>query len=408
MAQKDALVRVGIVGLGVAARQVRGSIDDTEGAKLTAVCDVRKEEVDKWSTRYGIEGYTDLDEMLKSAPIDALWVATPNNLHAQHAVLAADAGKHVICEKPMATSVAEASTMVDAIERNHVKYIQGHSRIHRPYVHKMGSIIASGQLGRVIHINSWMYNDWMTRKWEVHSLDERLGGGVLFRQGPHQMDPVRFLCGGLIRGVRGTVGYWHPQIKVPGDYQAFLDFEDGATAMISFNGYGNFDSRELTWNIGEGGGVASDETVLGPRARATGPVAPEEFYNLPQYSLEAFERRGGTPRKQDFFGLMVVSCEGGEIRQSPDGLFLYTEKGREEVFMNERELAAGEIQALVDAVRQSGPGFPDVRWGRATLEACIAIKESGQQRKEIHLEHQVPSPIRESLLKLGGPAPRGL
>jgi phthalate 4,5-cis-dihydrodiol dehydrogenase len=220
------------------------------------------------------------------------------------------------------------------------------------------------------------------------------------------MDVVRYLCGGLVRSVRGTAGYWHAHQKVPGDYHAFLDFEDGATAMISFSGYGNFDIRELTWNIGEGGMVQTDATVLGPRPRATGPVPPEEFYNLPHYTLEGFDRRDAESRKQDFFGLIVVACERGDIRQSPDGLYVYTEQGREEVLMSDEELRAGEIKALVDAVRQDGPGFPDVRWGRATLEACIAMKESGQQRKEILMQHQTPSPLRPDLLKLGGPAPR--
>jgi hypothetical protein len=74
--------------------------------------------------------------------------------------------------------------------------------------------------------------------------------------------------------------------------------------------------------------------------------------------------------------------------------------------MSEEELRAGEIKALVDAVRQDGPGFPDVRWGRATLEACMAIKESGQQRRDIPMQYQVPSPLRPALLSMGGPAPR--
>jgi phthalate 4,5-cis-dihydrodiol dehydrogenase len=130
------------------------------------------------------------------------------------------------------------------------------------------------------------------------------------------------------------------------------------------------------------------------------------FYNLPHYTLEGFDARDREPRKQDFFGLIVVACERGDIRQSPDGLYVYTDKGREEVLMSEEELRAGEIKALVDAVKQDGPGFPDVRWGRATLEACIAMKTSGQERREIMMEHQTPSPLRPALQKLGGPAPR--
>ncbi len=390
---EDVVVRVGIVGLGIAARQVLTSIQRTAGAQLTAVCDVRADEVERFKQRFSVEGFTDVREMVSHGPIDAVWVATPNDLHAEHTILAADHGKHVICEKPMAVSLDEATRMVEAIERNGVTYVQGHSRIHRPYVRKIGEILASGRLGRVIHINTWMYNDWIQRPWEAHTLDPRRGGGALLRQGPHQVDVVRYLGGGLVRSVRGTTGTWHPLYEVEGDYHGFFDFEDGPTAMVSFSGYGNFDIRELTWGIGEGGTRVSDATLYGPRLRGKGAIPAEEFYALPQYSLEAFAAREQQERKQDFFGLLIVSCERGDLRQSPDGLYLYTEKGREEVALTSDVLRAGEIQELVDALRAKRPGFPDARWGRATLEACLALRESGRERREVALRYQVPSPL---------------
>ncbi len=392
---EDSLVRIGIVGLGVAARQVLGSIAATAGAELTAVCDVRTDELERFKQQYGVETFTDVAEMCQHGPIDAVWVATPNHLHAEHTILAADRGKHVICEKPMAITLAEANRMVEAVERNGVQYVQGHSRIHRPYVRKIGEILASGRLGRVIQINTWMYNDWIQRPWEAASVDPRRGGGVVYRQGPHQLDVIRYLAGGLVRGVRATTGKWHPSYDVEANYSAFLDFEDGAAALASFNGYGNFDIRELTWGIGEGGRPYPEDKLLGPRPRGTGPIPAEEFYALPQYSIEAFARR--EDHKQDFFGLTIVSCERGDVRQSPDGVYVYTERGREEVPITERELRAGEVQALVAAVRENRPAFPDARWSRATLEACIAIIQSSRERREILMQYQVPSPLRPAL-----------
>lgn len=395
------VVRVGIVGLGIAARQVLGSIGRTAGAKFTAVCDIRRDEVERFKSRFGVEGFTDLEEMCEHGSVDAVWVATPNDLHAEHTIISANHGKHVICEKPMAISIEEANRMVEAVERNGVVYVQGHSRIHRAYTRKMGEVIASGRLGKVIQVTALMYNDWIQRPWEVHTVDPKRGGGVVFRQGPHQMDVVRYLAGGMGRSVRAATGKWQPYYDVEGDYWAYMDFESGASALIGFNGYSYFDVCELTWGIGEGGRIKSDEEMLGPRKIGTGAISAEEFYHLPQYSLEAFgaAEQKRSERKQDFFGLFVVSCERGAIRQSPDGLYVYTENGREEVRMTEQELRAGEIQALVDAVLHKKPSFPDARWGRATLEACIAMIESGRERKEIFLKHQVPSPLR--------PAPRG-
>jgi phthalate 4,5-cis-dihydrodiol dehydrogenase len=401
---QDTIVRLGIVGLGIAARQVLSSIDATPGAKLTAVCDIRTDELERFKQRFGVETFTDLGEMCRQGPIDAVWVATPNNYHAEHTITAADHGKHVIVEKPMAITLDEANRMVEAVERNGVLYVQGHSRIHRPYVRKIGDVIARGRLGRVIQINTFMYNDWIQRPWEEHTVNPRVGGGCVYRQGPHQIDVVRYLGGGRVHSVRAMTGKWQPHYDVEGNYSAFLDFDDGAAALVSFNGYGNFDVRELTWGIGEGGTVYPEEKILGPKPRGTGAIPADEFYKLPQYSIDAFNAAEArrAERKQDFFGLTVVSCERGDIRQSPDGVFVYTEQGREEVPISGAELRAGEVQALVDAVRAGRTAFPDARWGRATLETCLAIIESGRQRKEIVLQHQVPSPLQPALQAMAG------
>jgi phthalate 4,5-cis-dihydrodiol dehydrogenase len=396
---EEPVVRLGIVGLGIAARQVLSSIQETEGAELTAVCDVRPEELDRFKKRFGVATFTNLEDMCKHGPINAVWVATPNNLHAPHTIMAANHGKHVIVEKPMAVTMDEANEMVEAVERNGVQYVQGHSRIHRPYVRKIGDIIATGRLGKPIQINTWMYNDWIQRPWEGHTLDPNRGGGCVYRQGPHQFDVIRYLAGGLGHSVRATTGKWQPYYDVEGNYSTFVDFDDGPTAMASFNGYGNFDIRELCWGIGEGGGVYPEEKMLGPKPRGKGAIPTDEFYKLPVYSIEAFDTEEGrrAQRKQDFFGLTIVSCERGDIRQSPDGVYVYDENGREEVPITGKELRAGEVLALVEAVRENRPAFPDVRWGRATLEIVLATIESSRERKEIILKHQVPSPLKPAL-----------
>ena len=98
-------------------------------------------------------------------------------------------------------------------------------------------------------------------------------------------------------------------------------------------------------------------------------------------------------RKQPFFGLTLVSCEKGDIRQTPDGLHIYGETEQREI-----ALPAGsrgreaEVEELYDAVVKSRPVFHGGRWGAATLEVCLAMLESAKERKEIFLSHQVPSP----------------
>ncbi|HEY7065498.1 MAG TPA: Gfo/Idh/MocA family oxidoreductase [Chloroflexota bacterium] len=384
-------LRVGIAGLGIAARQVLPGFEQVAGVQLTAVADVRPEELARWRQRFGVETFTDVGEMCRRGPVDAVWVATPNNLHAEHAVLAADNGKHVICEKPMAVTLEQANEMVRASEANGVRYVQGHSKVYERPIQKMGAILASGELGRVIHINTMNYNDWLRRPYMPSEFDVGKGGGVVYRQGPHQLDVVRYLGGGLVRTVRATTGRWNPHFACEGNFAAFLEFEEGASATLTFNGYGHFDVTELTWGIGEGGRVHGDEELYGARPEPTEPISPEEKYRLPLYSLEAeIERGRERPGAQPFFGLIIVSCERGDVRQSPDGVYVYTAAGRREYPVEAHTGRIGDLQELVNCLREDRPSYCDQRWARATLEALLAVYQSSRERREVQLQHQVP------------------
>src|SRR6266542_3550484 len=396
-----------MAGLGVGARQVLYSFDVVEGAKLTAAADIREDELKVYEKKFGVETFTSVEAMAKSDACDVIWVATPNNYHAEHAILAADHGKHVICEKPMATTMEAADRICEEIEKNGVTYVQGHSKIYNTFVPAMGDIISSGRIGRPIQITIATYNDWTQRPWESHTLDPKRGGGVVFRQGPHQLDMVRYLAGGVATSVRANVGAWHPQIHVHGDYSAFFEFESGVTALATFNGYGNFDTMELTWNRGEGGGVRPEDQMATPRPRSTGPMDIDEFYDLPENDLDMLlargHRAGSDPNltQANFFGFMVVSCEQGDMRQHPGGLYLYTERGREVMPVDARPGA--EVRDMVGAVNERRRSFPDHNWGRATLECCIGMIESSRRKQEMTLEYQSPSPVKmPDPLKTGG------
>jgi phthalate 4,5-cis-dihydrodiol dehydrogenase len=396
-----------MAGLGIGARQVLHGFDVVDGAKFTAAADIREDELRRYEQKFGVETFTSVEAMAKSDACDVIWVATPNNLHAEHAIFAAEHGKHVICEKPMAITMDEANRICEAIEKNGVKYVQGHSKIYNTFVPAMGEIISSGRIGRPIQITIMTYNDWTQRPWESHTLDPKRGGGVVYRQGPHQLDMVRYLAGGMARSVRATVGAWHPQIDVHGDYSAFFEFESGVTALATFNGYGSFDTMELTWNRGEGGGVRPEDEMETPRPRSTGPIAVEDFYDLPEHDLDRMLERMRRPSsgitQANFFGLMTVSCERGDMRQHPEGLYLYTERGRELIRVPARPGA--EMREMVGAINEGRPTFPGHNWGRATLECCIGMIESSRQRREIQLECQSPSPVAmpEPLKKGGSP-----
>jgi phthalate 4,5-cis-dihydrodiol dehydrogenase len=391
-------LKVGLAGLGAAARIVLPGLEVLPDSKLTAVADIRPDEVERFRQRFGADGYTSVEEMCAKADVNVVYVATPNELHAEHTIIAAEHGKHVICEKPMAINMDEAHRMIEAVQRNGVQYVQGHSKIFRPVFQKMGEILTSGRLGQIVQINTWMYNDWMRRPMLASEVDEVKGGGVVFRQGPHQFDITRYLAGGIIKSVRATVNRSFPLFDIESNYSAFAFFDNGATAMIGFNGLGHLDIAEMTWGIGEGGSVHTEDAITGARLKPTGPVSVEERYAMPQYQ---FGGPGGVERQQrhqDFFGITIVSCERGDIRQSRDGLYVYTADGREEVEVEPDVNVRGfsELRALRRAMDEDRPVFPNHLWGRATLEACTAMIQSSRENRELELKYQVPSPLREA------------
>jgi phthalate 4,5-cis-dihydrodiol dehydrogenase len=380
-------LRLGMAGLGAASRQILPQIARVPEIELAAGADTRPDATEEFRTKYGGKAFSSLEAMCDSDAIDAVWIATPNVHHAEHAVFAAERGKHVIVEKPMAVSLDETDRMIEAADRNRVKLVQGHSKIYGPAIQKMHEIVRSGRLGRVIQINSWNYTDWLQRPRLASEVDTSLGGGICFRQGPHQVDIVRFIAGGMVRSVRAATGRADKHFDTEGDYTAFLEFEDGTPATVAYNGYGYFDIAELTWGIGEGGNKRAEEEMYKPRRRATGPVDQEAKYRLPHAAAAGNVRERAA---QGFFGLTVVACEQGVIRQSPQGLFVYTEAGREEVPCAIDIGHAAELLELYRSVTEDRPAFPDGKWGKATLEVCLAMLQSSGQRREIRMEHQIP------------------
>jgi phthalate 4,5-cis-dihydrodiol dehydrogenase len=139
----------------------------------------------------------------------------------------------------------------------------------------------------------------------------------------------------------------------------------------------------LTWGIGEGGYASAEQN----ESEAKGPVSAAAKYAGP---TRAEQRRRDGARKQPFFGLTLVSCEKGDIRQSPDGLYIYIDKGREEILCPPFLDRAGDLLKLYEAVTQNRPVFTDGKWGKATLEVVLAILQSSRERREIALSHQVP------------------
>jgi phthalate 4,5-cis-dihydrodiol dehydrogenase len=391
------VLRLGIAGLGVASTQILPPISTLPFIKVTAAADTRTDALAKFREAYRGETFTSVEAMCASSKVDAVYVATPNQLHAQHAIAAANHKKHVIVEKPMALSIEECEAMNQAAEKTHVNLLCGHTHSFDPPVRKIREIVKSGELGKLRMINTWNYNEFMYRPRMKHEL--ATSRGVVLNQGPHHVDIVRLIGGGMVRSVRAMTGIWDQARAHEGSYTCYLEFEDGTPATLVYSGYGFFDTAELFSWVGEGGQYREPETNLKVRRQLREVRSPEEEEQLKEGMRFGGQRDGqfshvwSGEKKQPFFGFTLVSCEHGDIRQTPDGLLIYGEEEKREIRLPAgRRGREAEVEELYHAVVHNRPVFHDGRWGEATLEVCLAMLESAKERKEVFLSHQAPSP----------------
>jgi len=406
------ILRLGFAGLGEAATLVLPEVLELPYIKVTAAADLRKDALERFQQEVGGKVYQKIEDLARSPDVDAIYIATPHEFHARHTLLALENRKHVIVEKPMALSLEDCEKMNTAAAKYGVKLLCGHTHSFDPPVRKMREIVKSGELGRLCMIHTWNYNDFMVRPYPDHEL--RMSHGVVLNQGPHQVDVVRLLGGGMVRSVRAMAGRWEKSRPGETGYTCYLEFVDGVAATVVYNGAGFFDTAELFWWIGEGGLPRYPEKNMlglrnyrnlkeGEREKVIAEMKEQMRFGRAGLGKEpamppGWEKGGyrpGDPKEmhQPFFGLTVVTCEKGEMRQSPDGIYIYGDEKREIPVGKALRGRKAEVMELYEAVVNGKPMFHDGRWGEATLEVCFAILKSAAERREIFLSHQVPAGV---------------
>jgi phthalate 4,5-cis-dihydrodiol dehydrogenase len=371
-------------------------MESTPQIELVAGADVNSRVLETFQERYGARVYDSVEKLCADPDVEAVWISTPNKFHAAHAIVAAQHGKHVVVEKPMAISLREAEAMIEAAGKNNVKLVCGHTQSFGPHIQTMRRIIQSDRLGMLRAMHVWAYTDWMLRPRTSEELDPAQGGGVPYRQGPHQIDTLRLLGGGMVRSVRGTIGQWFTGRPIPGYYSAYIEFENGTPATLMHNGYGYFLASELMpWGGNnsrytyEERAVIRKELLDGTRDETT---AKDAMRIGGGQERELFRDRGGKRAwVPNDLGILIVSCDRGDIRQSQWGIYVYSDEGVEDVSLPEEGWSRrAELEELYGAVVLHKRVRHTGAWGMATLEVCLAIADSARERREIFLSHQVP------------------
>jgi len=159
------VIRIGVIGTGGMGFTHGSAFEKMRGCRITACCDMDAERAAAFAERFKVPGvYTDFRELLATADIDAITTAAPDGLHAPVSIAAARAGKHVLCEKPLATSYAEARRMVAAANRAGVINMVNFSYRDAPAIQKAAKIVHSGRLGAVRHVQALYLQTWLTSK----------------------------------------------------------------------------------------------------------------------------------------------------------------------------------------------------------------------------------------------------
>ena len=171
--------------------------------------------------------------VLHNAAIQAVLLATPHSLHREQTLAAAQAGKHVFCEKPLALTLADARAMIDACRQAGVKLAVGHNRRFWPAMQALRQIVQDGRLGRVLHIeghNSNENSNRVTGGWRM--LERESPGGGFTGAGLHALDAMVSVCG-PVRRVRAQLVRMRGEIPPLDAMSALYEFENGASGLLA-------------------------------------------------------------------------------------------------------------------------------------------------------------------------------
>lgn len=186
---KTGIAGLGRSGWGIHYKALQNLADQFE---IAAVFDTDAKRLEESAGEIGCKGYGDYDEMLADDNIELVIVATPNHLHAECSIKALEAGKDVVCEKPMAVDSNEADQMIEAAQRTGNMLTIFQNRRYEADYQKIREVVNSGVLGRIVEIK--VSAQKFGRRWDWQTL-KKYGGGDLSNNGPHMLDQTLDLLG---------------------------------------------------------------------------------------------------------------------------------------------------------------------------------------------------------------------
>lgn len=354
-------VRVGLIGCGKVGQLHARALHGLAEGKLVAVCDTSAERSAAFAAEHGAASFTDVPTMLAAAKVEAVLICTPHPLHAAPAVQAAEAGVHVLVEKPMAATLADCDAMLTAARKSGILLsVISQRRFYEP-VRRMKDAIDAGKIGKpvlgVFTMYSWRdpayyQSDPWRGKWASE------GGGVLVNQSPHQLDLLRWFMGPIAE----VTGYWanlnHPTVEVDDTAVAVLRFENGGLGSIVTSVSqkpGIYTKVHIHGASGASIGVETDRgaTFIAGMTGVTEPPL-NDVWTIP----------GEEPLLTEF--------------QTQD-------RARFQALDATTHYHALQIQDFVQAIREGRPPLVTGEDGRAVVEMFTAVYQSQQEGRPVKL-----------------------
>ena len=273
-------LKIGLIGCGGIAnnKHMPALSKLSDRCELVAFCDLIPERAEKAAAEYGVPGakvYTDYHELLADKSIDVVHVLTPNVAHRPITVDAFEAGKHVLCEKPMAHTSADAKAMLDAWKKSGKKFTIGYQNRFRPEIQMLHKCCVNGELGDIYMGKAHAIRRRAVPTWGVFPNKALQGGGPLIDIGTHALDltlwmmdnykpvtvtgSVFYKLGHLPQAVEGNMfGPWDPET---------YEVEDSAFGMIKLEN-GAAIQLEAAWAINMRESREASTTLCGTKAGA--------------------------------------------------------------------------------------------------------------------------------------------
>lgn len=191
-------LRIGIIGCGGIAQTHIGYLKKHPGVSIVCGADIRPAALEHMKSAHGVELlYEDYNKMLAEVgdAVDAISVCTPNGVHAPAAIAAANAGKHVLCEKPMAMNAKDAQEMADVAKKNGVEFIIGFQHRYEPRSKQLRDMVAAGHFGKILYVRAQALRRRGIPNWGVFGRKELQGGGPLIDIGVHILEASHSIIG---------------------------------------------------------------------------------------------------------------------------------------------------------------------------------------------------------------------